>query len=39
MRTMAVRSALLGGTDWRDGEILYPVDLNDTYNALYACLG
>ena len=30
---MAIKNTVLGGTDWTDGQILYSVDLNDTYNA------
>ena len=31
---MAVRNALLGGTDFVSGEVLYDYDLDDTLNAL-----
>jgi hypothetical protein len=30
---MTVRTAVLGGTDWTDGEVLYAADQNDTITA------
>lgn len=31
---MTIRTVLLGGTDWVDGQVLYAADLNDTFNAV-----
>ena len=28
-----IKNTALGGTDWADGEVLYSVDLNDTFDA------
>jgi len=31
---MTIKTVVLGGTDWSDGEVLYAADLNDTYGAV-----
>jgi len=30
---MTIRTVLLGGTDWSDGQVLYAADMNDTFDA------
>jgi len=29
---MTIKTELLGGTDWSNGEVLYSADLNDTFD-------
>ena len=29
---MTIRTVLLNGTDWGNGEVLYAADLNDTFD-------
>lgn len=31
---MAIKNTLLGGTDWSDGDVLYAVDINDTFDVV-----
>lgn len=32
---MAIKNAFKGGTDWADGDILFALDINETFNAFY----
>ena len=32
---MTIRTVLLNGTDWGNGEVLYAADLNDTFDGQY----